>query len=98
MEFYVHNGYLGWSYGTPTNPQLVSAEDAERLMRMSGVTMEQLQRDHMRAAQYAKEGDSLFHLTGGNRFLVYGDIRACAGLQTDKIATPLAIIWPEAAE
>jgi hypothetical protein len=98
MEFYVHNGYLGWSYGTPMNPQLVSDDDARRLMQIAGLTIEQLQSDHMRAAQYANEGDSLFDMTGGNRFLAYGEFRACSDLQADKVTVPLAINWPASGE
>mgnify|MGYP006887124502 CR=1 FL=1 len=37
-RYYVHNGYSGWSYGTPSNPQLISPEDAAKLMKSAGLS------------------------------------------------------------
>jgi hypothetical protein len=47
-------------------------------------------------AQYAKEGESLFHLTGGNRFLCYGDLYGCLDINQTKISAPLVIDWQTA--
>jgi hypothetical protein len=91
-DFFVHNGYLGWSYGTPSDPQLISASDAERIMRLAHVTMLQAQ-EIIPPAQYAQEGDYLFELTGGNRFLYFGNASDCANIHQGKVSSPLPISW-----
>lgn len=91
-DFFVHNGYLGWSYGTPSDPQLISTPDAERIMRLANVTLLQAQQI-IPPAQYAQEGDHLFELTGGNRFLYFGNVSDCAGVQQSKVSSPLPINW-----
>ncbi|RAP55650.1 hypothetical protein [Oleiagrimonas sp. MCCC 1A03011] len=91
-SYFVHNGYLGWSYGTPADPQLIAAPDAEKLMRLADITLSQAQQI-IPPAQYAKEGDPLFNATGGNRFLYFGSAEDCADLHQDKINSPLAINW-----
>ena len=94
-QFWLHNGYCGWSYGTPSNPQLVSAEDAIRIMSMAGLTMEAVSTS-VPAATYAEEGDHLFRITGCNRFLFYGTIAECADTRPTKVAEPMAINWAAA--
>ena len=91
-QFLVHNGYLGWSYGTPADPQLISPSDAIRIMEAVGLDMSQVEQI-IPAAQYASEGDHLFIVTGGNRFLYCGDVRDCAGVNPNKVNAPLAIDW-----
>ncbi|WP_424684237.1 hypothetical protein [Frateuria sp. YIM B11624] len=91
-DFFVYNGYLGWSYGTPSDPQLISASDAERIMVLANITLSQAQQI-IPAAQYAQQGDQLFQLTGGNRFLYLGDASDCANIQQAKVSSPLSINW-----
>lgn len=92
-QYFVHNGYCGWSYGTPSDPQLVSAEDAAKLMRSVNLSSDQVALIQP-PAQYAETGQSLFELTGGNRFLFFGSSTECADVNPDKVATPLTINWP----
>lgn len=91
-QFFVHNGYAGWSYGTPSDPQLIPANDAAKLMRAAGLSAARVEQA-IPPAQYASEGEPLFHLTGGNRFLYYGDLSSCFDINQAKISTPLVINW-----
>lgn len=91
-QFFVHNGYSGWSYGTPSDPQLISASDAAKLMEAIGLSTDQVEQV-IPPAQYAKEGEPLFHLTGGNRFLCYGDLYGRLDINQTKISAPLVIDW-----
>ena len=91
-QYFVHNGYWGWSYGVPCDPQLISDGDAERLMSLAGLTMPQVA-EVVPPAQYASENDALFFQTGGNRFLCYGNINACVDVRSDKCREPLLIPW-----
>ena len=94
-QFFVHNGYLGWSYGTPADPQLISPSDAATLMDAAGLTMTQVEQI-IPPAQYAAQGDHLFLLTSGNRFLYRGNVPECADVHQNKVNEPLAINWHEA--
>ncbi|MCP1375899.1 hypothetical protein [Dyella lutea] len=91
-QFFVHNGYAAWSYGTPSDPQLISANDAAKLMKVAGLSVAQVERV-IPPAQYAAEGERLFHLTGGNRFLCYSDLNGCFDINQAKASEPLAIDW-----
>lgn len=91
-QYWVHNGYCGWSYGTPSDPQLITAEDAARIMAAVGLRPGEIALS-CPAAQYAKAGDALSELTGGNRFLFHGSLSECVDVNPDKVARPLHIDW-----
>ncbi len=92
-QYFVHNGYCGWSYGTPSNPQLITAADALRLMQVAGISQDQVEL-FIPPAQYAEEGELLFKLTGGNRFIVFATASEMADVQPTKVSQPLHIGWP----
>ncbi len=92
MQYFVHNGFIGWSYGTIGNPQLITEEDALELMKRTGLTIEEISADFP-PAQFAEDGDLFFKLFGGTRFLQYGDIEKCADKKKTKIGTPLNVEW-----
>jgi hypothetical protein len=94
-QYFVHNGYGGWAYGTPSDPQLVTAEDAAKLMRAAGLSSHQVSLV-LPPAQYADVGDGLFEATGGNRFIFFGSCNECADVNPSKVAWPLAIDWAAA--
>lgn len=91
-NYYVHNGYSGWAYGTPSDPQRISPDDAHRLMQSTGLSADQVS-STMPPAQYAEAGSRLFELTAGNRFLFLGDPGDCMDVDPAKISTPLVIDW-----
>jgi hypothetical protein len=92
--YFVHDGYIGWSYGTPGDPQLVSSEDAEELMRRTGLTLPRVSADFP-PAQFAEKESPLSRLFGGTRFLAYGDISKCGDKRERKINTPLKVDWKD---
>jgi hypothetical protein len=94
-QYFVHNGYSGWSYGTPSDPQLVSAEDAAKLMQAANLKFDQVAL-LLPPAQYAEKDDRLFVATGGNRFLFFGNGFGCADVNPGKVVTPLVIDWAAA--
>ena len=94
-QYWVHNGYSGWSYGTPSDPQLIRVEDAARIMSAAGISSDQVS-FACPAAQYAEVGDRLFELTGGNRFLFHGSLAECMDVNPEKVAAPLTIEWAAA--
>ena len=94
-QYFVHNGYAGWAYGTPSDPQLVSVEDASRLMQSANLSPDQVALT-VPAAQYAEIGDKLFEATGGNRFLFFGNYTECVDVNPDKVAAPHLIDWAAA--
>ncbi|WP_312319876.1 hypothetical protein [Stenotrophomonas sp.] len=91
-SYFVHNGYSGWSYGTPSDPQLISASDAAKLMKVAGLTAEQVSLI-VPPAQYAESGDALFAATNCNRYLFFGDLSECADVDSGKVDTPMHIAW-----
>ena len=94
-QYFVHNGYSGWAYGTPSDPQLVSVEDASRLMMSANLSPDQVA-FAVPVAQYAETGDKLFLATGGNRFLFFGELTECVDVNPEKIGTALSIDWTAA--
>ena len=94
-RYFVHNGYSGWAYGSPSNPQLVSAEDATILMQAADLSPDQVALIYP-PAQYAETDTNLFHATNGNRFLFLGEIKECLDIDPERIKTPLEINWPAA--
>lgn len=91
-RYFVHNGYSGWSYGTPRDPQLISDSDAARLMKLAGLTAEQVLLI-LPPAQYAEVGAALFAATGFNRFLFLGDHGECLDVDAIKVSLPLRVVW-----
>jgi hypothetical protein len=91
-RYFVHNGYSGWSYGTPSDPQLISDSDATRLMKLAGLTAEQVLLT-LPPAQYANVGDRLFAATGFNRFLFFGDHGECMDVDATKVSSPMRVVW-----
>lgn len=94
MQYFVHNGYIGWSYGAPGNPQLITSEDAAELMERAGLSYEEVRADFP-PALFAEEDEPLYRLFGGNRFLQYGEIEKCADIKKAKISNPLKVNWNE---
>jgi len=94
MQYFVHNGYMGWSYGTPSDPQLISSDDAAELIKRAGLSLADIAAD-LPPVQFAEKGEYLYHLLGNNRFLQYGDIEACGDKRPQKIYHPLEIDWNE---
>ncbi len=93
MEVYfVHNGYCGCSYGVPSDPQLINVSDAAEIMKRASLTSDQV-KSVIPPAQYAEENDYLYKLTGGNRFICFGDIKSCADINENKIRTPMRVHW-----
>ena len=93
MEVYfVHNGYCGWSYGTPSDPQVINVNDAAEIMKRANLTSDQV-KSVIPPAQYADENDDLYKLTGGNRFICFGDIKSCADIDESKIKSPISFQW-----
>lgn len=92
--YFVHDGYSGWSYGTPSNPQLVSAADAAKIMEAAKLSSEAVAQV-IPPAQYASAGEPLYKLTGGHRFICFGNIEECADIRQEKISAPFKIQWPE---
>ncbi|OFW78619.1 MAG: hypothetical protein A2W44_06480 [Acinetobacter sp. RIFCSPHIGHO2_12_41_5] len=90
--YFVHNGFCGWSYGTPSDPQLISLEDAAKIMQQANFSSEQVKQT-IPPAQYATETDDLYFLTGKNRFLCFGNIYECADIKSTKINSALNIKW-----
>jgi hypothetical protein len=81
-RFLVHNGYLGWSWGSPMNPTFITARTAKRLLELIA---EHKLVDPLRAVlsnqhplQYANEGDNLYCQTEGNRFIAFLDPKVCS--------------------
>mgnify|MGYP003633851200 CR=1 FL=1 len=91
-RYFVHNGYCGWSYGSPSNPKLVSVEDAAEIMRRANLSSDEVSLV-LPPAQYANEDELMFHLTGNNRFIFFGEIEVCADVDHEKVTTPLDIQW-----
>lgn len=91
-HYYVHNGYCGWAYGTPSDPQLISPEDAARLMQTAGLSSMRVS-SILPPAEYAETGSRLFEVTGGNRFLFLGDHSDCSDVDSGKVSSPLVIDW-----
>lgn len=94
-QYFVHNGYSGWAYGTPSDPQRVSAEDAAELMRRANLSSDQVALV-LPPAQYAEAGDGIFEVTCGNRFLFSGNYEGCVDVNPSKVSVPLVINWAAA--
>jgi hypothetical protein len=81
-QWYVHNGFDGWSYGCPVDPTPITRTCALRLLKRM------IQGRHPKAIElltaspnaldYGDEGDDLFKKTGGNRLIAYVNPKTCA--------------------
>ncbi|MCC5849844.1 MAG: hypothetical protein JJU29_17295 [Verrucomicrobia bacterium] len=80
-RWYVHNGFLGWAYGTPLNPTPITRECALRLLNImsQGRQHDVVQKltDFPYALDYAEEGDKLYEKTGGNRLIAFVSPETC---------------------
>ena len=80
-RWWVHNGFLGWAYGSPQDPTPITQACALRILRRTIAdrhpdALAQLSR-FPAALAYADEGEELYHQTGGNRLIAYLDEAAC---------------------
>ena len=80
-RWYVHNGFFGWSYGSPQDPTPITRSCALRLLNHMAQsrhpTAIELLAAFPYALDYADEGDELFERTGGNRHIAYVSPRDC---------------------
>ncbi|HXI72430.1 MAG TPA: hypothetical protein VNN22_18915 [Verrucomicrobiae bacterium] len=75
-KFYVHDGFNGWSYGSPQDPIPVTHETACGLLNILCLTRSE---DKLRAEleqeqsviEYSSESGSLYSATNKNRFLAF---------------------------
>lgn len=93
MHYFVHNGFCGWAYGTPADPERISAADAHELMRRANLIPYQV-RTANPPVQFAEAGSELYKLLGNNRFLCYGDVADCAEVRPEKVSQARVIQWP----
>ena len=74
-RWYVHNGFDGWSYGSPLEPVPITRACAMRLMSrmVQGRHPDAVSKlvDFPNALDYADENDDLYFKTGGNRLIAY---------------------------
>jgi hypothetical protein len=89
--YFVHDGYDGWSYGSPANPLPITRASAVELMKITGLTPAAA-RTWLPPAQYADVGDALYEATHGNRFLAYGDVTRCSMLGGYRIGAPIDLV------
>lgn len=89
-KFYLHDGYYGWSYGTPRDPMLISNEDGLFLLKWASKTFEG---DILAAAQFtlppielATENRPRRTALNGNRFLFLGNAAECIIEKRDLLA------------
>ena len=94
MEYFVHNGFMGWCYGLIGNPQLITEHDAQELMKRIGLSQEEVAAEFP-PAQFAEENEPLFHLFGKCRFIQYGNIMECGDIRKSKVSKPLQVDWNE---
>ena len=74
-RWYVHDGFDGWSYGSPLNPTPITRACAFRLLshmieERHPDAVSKLA-DFPNALDYADENDDLYLKTGGNRLIAY---------------------------
>ncbi len=74
-RWYVHNGFLGWAYGSPLNPTPITRMTAKRILEHMTANrfpdaVAQLSA-FPSALDYADDGDALFDATDGNRLIAF---------------------------
>lgn len=92
-QYLIHNGFSGWSYGTPQDPTLISAEDAAKIIAHANLSKDDVS-TMCPPAQYANTNDKLFKATLNNRFIYFGNVNDCTDVNPEKTSTPLKIDWP----
>lgn len=80
-RFLVHDGFCGWSYGSPLNPTFVTAEVAREILNIvaqvsSAKLLEEVQKEDP-PLQFAEKGSGLYKRTGKNRFIAFLDPSVC---------------------
>ena len=94
-KFYLHNGYLGWAYGTPHNPMLISEEDGmlilDYLKRKEGKDFIEECKKTFPPVEYAIEGSEEYIATRQNRFIFYGDVNECVAEKKSLIKKEFSI-------
>lgn len=80
-RFFIHDGFSGWSYGSPLNPTFITAESARALLevvehRVNVDVLHEVQKEYP-PFQYAEEGDDLYKRTGRNKFIAFFDPAIC---------------------
>ena len=81
-QFFVHDGYCGWSYGCPLNPIPVTLKTAARLLRIVcrlrpyKEVLSELEIEPS-AIEYADEHSQFYQLTSNNRFLAFISPKLC---------------------
>lgn len=74
-RWYVHNGFLGWAYGSPLNPTPITRETARRILEMMARHRHPDAVTRLaafpNALDYADEEDAAFHTTRGNRLIAF---------------------------
>jgi hypothetical protein len=90
-KFYLHDGYHGWSYGTPQDPMLISNDDGLFLLTWAAKDFEGDVFDAAQATlppvELAKDDDPRRTALGGNRFLFLGASAECIIQKRDLIET-----------
>ena len=74
-RWFVHNGFLGWAYGSPLDPVPITRDCALRILdwmihNRHPDALERLAKLPA-ALDYADEGDCLFEKTNGNRLIAF---------------------------
>jgi hypothetical protein len=91
-QYFVHNGFSAGSGKLPADPQLISEQDADKLMQFAGLEPKHVG-NLTPPAQFAEEGDWLFRLFANNRFLCYADPTLFSHACPRKKGEPLALNW-----
>ena len=80
--FLVHNGYDGWSYGTPLNPIPITLTTALNILnliqRKRKINPVQKLKEDPTLLQYAKEGDEYYSKTSNCRFIAFLPLNKCS--------------------
>lgn len=91
-KYMVHNGYLGWGYGTPQHPLIISRDTAIKIFidyeKRTGKDAVSEITNHTLDFIYAEAESELYYKTGGNRIIGLYDPTACVFKQeSDKEKT-----------
>ncbi len=80
-RWYVHDGFLGWAYGSPLDPTPITRECACRILdwMIENKHSDALQKlaAFPNALDYADENDVLYERTGGNRLIAFVTPETC---------------------
>jgi len=74
-RWYVHNGFLGWAYGSPLNPTPITRATAQKILDQMTADRHPDAVSRLsafpNALDYAEKGDALYAATGGHRLIAY---------------------------